>query len=56
MAIEGYTKVRRINTTTKSRSITIPFEVYTDSTFPFEDDEKLKISIVDKKLILEKYE
>jgi len=54
MTIEGITKVRRINTTTKSRSITIPYDVYADSTFPFEDDQKLKIKIVGEELIISK--
>lgn len=55
MVTEAKTHLRIANTTTSTKVITIPSNLVTDSSFPFVDDQKLKIKIVGEELIISKF-
>lgn len=41
--------------TGNTRTISIPAKIATDSVFPFKDGQTLKISLIDKRLIVEAF-
>ena len=54
MVLFGNTKITKANTTTETRVMRIPREIFTDSAFPFKDNDILSIEIVGNKLQIAK--
>ena len=54
MVLKGITKIGKANTTSNTRVIRIPLDVFNDSVFPFKDNEPIKIEIVNGTVVLSK--